>query len=141
MIAYDLKCGKGHAFEGWFDDYRSFRAQQKKGLVTCPICNDATVNRVPSTFSIRSSEAASPPARKGAGTDPEQIRQKIVDFVEKNFDNVGTDFAKEALKMHYGVTEPRNIRGSSTEKEEETLREEGIDFIKIPMPASPEPDA
>ena len=141
MIAYDLKCGRGHVFEGWFDDYRSFRTQQKKGLVTCPVCNEATVNRIPSTFSIRNSEAAPPPARKGADTDPEQIRQKIVDFVEKNFDNVGTDFAKEALKMHYGVTEPRNIRGSSTEKEEETLREEGIDFIKIPMPASPEPDA
>ena len=32
------------------------------------------------------------------------------EFVEKNFDDVGCDFAKEALKIHYGATEPRNIR-------------------------------
>ena len=41
--------------------------------------------------------------------------------------------------MHYGVTEPRNIRGVSTEKEEEILREEGIQFIKYPAPSSTEP--
>jgi hypothetical protein len=43
--------------------------------------------------------------------------------------------------MHYGVTTPRNIRGSSTEVEEETLRKEGIEFIKLPIPVRPEPDA
>jgi len=31
------------------------------------------------------------------------------------------------------VTEPRNIRGTSTQEEEKTLKEEGIEFIKIPV--------
>jgi hypothetical protein len=141
MIAYDLKCGRGHVFEGWFDDYQAFRSQRKKGLVTCPICNDAAVSRMPSTFSIRSADGVATPGRDGGQIDPEQISRKIVDFVEKNFDNVGSDFAKEALKMHYGVSEPRNIRGSSTEQEEDTLRKEGIEFFKFPIPARPEPDA
>jgi hypothetical protein len=141
MIAYDLKCSNGHVFEGWFDDFRSFQAQQKKGLVTCPFCNDATISRLPSTFSIRSSDAVVPGSQAKKKVDLQQIHSKIVDFVEKNFDNVGTDFAREALKIHYGVTEPRNIRGTSTEKEEEDLRKEGIDFVKIPVPARPEPDA
>jgi hypothetical protein len=141
MIAYDLKCGRGHVFEGWFDDYQAFRSQRKKGLVTCPVCNDASVRRIPSTFSIRSADGGATPGRDGGQVDPEQVSRKIVDFVEKNFDNVGTDFAKEALKMHYGVSEPRNIRGSSTDTEEETLRKEGIEFFKLPIPARPEPDA
>ncbi len=70
-----------------------------------------------------------------------QVGKEIVDFVEKNFDDVGCDFAKEALKIHYGVEEPRNIRGVSTKEEEKMLKEEGIDFLKIPMPAPPDTDA
>ena len=40
----------------------------------------------------------------------------------------------EVLKIHYGVTENRNIRGVATSEEEKTLKEEGISFIKIPVP-------
>ena len=57
----------------------------------------------------------------------------MAEFVEKNFEDVGADFTKEALKIHYGVTEPRNIRGVSTPEEEKTLKEEGIEFLKIPV--------
>jgi hypothetical protein len=70
-----------------------------------------------------------------------KIGKEIIDYVEKNFDDVGCDFAKEALKIHYGVEEPRNIRGVSTKAEEKMLKEEGIDFVKIPMPAPPDTDA
>ena len=68
-----------------------------------------------------------------------EIGKKVVDYVENNFDNVGCDFSKEALKIHYGVTEPRNIRGVSTPEEEKVLKQEGIDYIKLPMPVS-DPD-
>jgi len=54
--------------------------------------------------------------------------------VQKNFDDVGCNFAQEALKIHYGAVEPRNIRGVSTKEEEKTLKEEGIEFFKVPMP-------
>jgi len=33
------------------------------------------------------------------------------------------------------VAEPRNIRGVTTESEERKLKEEGINLLKIPMPA------
>ncbi|MBW2106689.1 MAG: DUF1178 family protein [Deltaproteobacteria bacterium] len=55
-----------------------------------------------------------------------------MEYIKNNFDDVGTDFAKEALKIHYGVAEKRNIRGSATVVEEEILKEEGIKFIKVP---------
>jgi hypothetical protein len=39
--------------------------------------------------------------------------------------------------MHYGVSEPRNIRGVSTPTEEATLKAQGIHFFKFPVPAKP----
>ena len=139
MIAYDLQCSNGHAFEGWFKDIRAYEDQEKKGLITCPICNDTFVARIPSTFAIKSSQ--------NVNTTPDsydelmEIGRKVVDFVEKNFEDVGSNFAKEALKIHYGVTEPRSIRGVSTKEEEKTLKDEGVQFFKIPIPVPPESDA
>ena len=139
MIAYDLQCVNGHSFEGWFEDRKAYKAQKKKALIACPVCNSTSIARVPSTFAIKSSNPLKEFSDQQA--DLENIGKKIVDFVEKNFDNVGADFAKEALKMHYGVTKARNIRGVSTKEEEKMLKDEGIDFLKIPMPVSPDTDA
>ena len=139
MIAYDLQCVKGHSFEGWFEDRKAYEAQKKKALIACPVCNSTSIARVPSTFAIKSSNPLKEFSDQQA--DLENIGKKIVDFVENNFDDVGADFAKEALKMHYGVTKARNIRGVSTKEEEETLKEEGVHFIKVPMPEIPDTDA
>ena len=139
MIAYDLHCVNDHSFEGWFEDAKAYQSQKKKGLITCPVCNASAVSRVPSTFAIRSSRSAVSPSRTNAKLA--EISKQIVDYVEKNFDNVGSEFANEALKMHYGVKEPRNIRGTSTEQEEKTLKDEGIDFLKIPVPTSTDTDS
>jgi hypothetical protein len=139
MIAYDLQCVNGHAFEGWFEDSEAYLAQKKKGLIACPICNDIAVSRIPSTFAIKSS--AVPRNVSLQDENLKKIGKEIVDFIEKNFDDVGCDFAKEALKIHYGVEQPRNIRGVSTKQEEKMLKEEGVEFLKIPMPAPPDTDA
>lgn len=140
MIAYDLQCTNGHTFEGWFEDRKAYISQQKSGLITCPICNDTTVGIIPSTFGIKSSQTSAPRHASPEEVVFQQFSKQAIDFVEKNFDDVGCDFAKEALKIHYGATEPRNIRGVSTKDEEKTLKEEGIQFFKIPMPAPPDTD-
>jgi hypothetical protein len=140
MIAYDLQCQNGHCFEGWFEDYKSFRKQQKKGLVTCPVCDDTQVFQVPSTFAIKG-KPGNHSLSNAPQPDPESAAHAIAHYMDRNFENVGTDFATEALKIHYGVNEPRNIRGVSTAQEEETLRQEGVAFIKVPLPVSaPAPD-
>ena len=139
MIAYDLQCANGHAFEGWFEDGQSYDEQKRNGLISCPVCNDTSVYRIPSTFAIKSSQTSKDILKQQAELD--RVSEKVVDFVEKNFDDVGCDFAKEALKMHYGASEARNIRGSSTKEEEDTLKEEGVNFFKIPMPITPDTDA
>ena len=139
MIAYDLQCVNGHSFEGWFEDRKAYEAQKKKALIACPVCNNTSINRVPSTFAIKSYNPLKEFSDQQA--DLENIGKKIVDFVENNFDDVGADFAKEALKMHYGVTKARSIRGVSTKEEEKTLKEEGVRFIKVPLPEVPDTDA
>lgn len=138
MIAYDLQCANGHTFEGWFEDGQAYEAQKTKGLIGCPVCDDTSVSKIPSTFAIK----PSPLTNKSVAqqVDLAKLGKKIVDYVEKNFDDVGCDFAKEALKIHYGVAEARNIRGSSTEQEEKTLKDEGVQFFKLPMPTSSDSD-
>ena len=141
MIVYDLQCQNGHTFEGWFEDAKAFKKQQKANLIACPICNDTQVARIPSTFTIKGSptaqklEAYQNESADGPQVDPAKMARAVTEFFEKNFDNVGADFASEALKMHYGVKEPRNIRGVSTSQEEETLRKEGVEFVKFPLPS------
>ncbi len=130
MIVFDLQCREGHAFEGWFEDTADFDAQRDKGALQCPVCGVVEVVRVPSTFGIR---APSPQVGR-EGPDPGQALVRAVSqYVEKNFDNVGVNFATEALKIHYGVTEPRNIRGVSTRDEETMLKKEGVEFAKVPV--------
>ena len=141
MIAYDLQCTKGHSFEGWFEDRKAYLDQKKKGLISCPVCNVTSVDIVPSTFAIKS---GAPSISKDLAAEKASLKrteQEAIEFVKNNFDDVGADFAKEALKIHYGATEPRNIRGVSTKEEEKTLEEEGIQFIKIPMPVRQDSDS
>ena len=49
--------------------------------------------------------------------DAEKALETLQKFVAENFEDVGTDLAKESLKIHYGISEPRNIRGVTTESE------------------------
>ena len=134
MIVYDLACENGHTFEGWFEDLKAFEDQKRKNLVACPVCNDTSIQLIPSTFGIKRSASkpkeASTPNPPSSNVTPE----KFMSFLEKNFEDVGHNFAQEALKMHYDVSEKRNIRGTSTPSEEETLEKEGIKYFKFPVP-------
>lgn len=134
MIAYDLKCKKGHTFEGWFESADAYDDQQERKLVSCPTCGSSKVVRAPSVFGIA----------KHSGKDYKELQENpvqfIKEFVEDNFEDVGAEFSKEALKMHYNVSEKRNIRGVSTEKEDETLVDEGIPFFKLPIIDGPTPE-
>jgi hypothetical protein len=142
MIAYDLQCENGHAFEGWFEDRKAFFAQRKKGLISCPVCNTTEIVQLPSKFAIKTSRGfRSKPVEPSQELILDKIGKEVSEFVEKNFDDVGSNFAREALKIHYGATEPRNIRGVSTHAEEKLLSEEGVPYLKVPIPARPQTDS
>ncbi len=130
MVVYDLKCSQGHRFEGWFDDLPDLKRQLRQGLIACPACGDAAVEQVPAGFAIAKRGGADirPTDKQSAGR---MMARALNRYLQENFDDVGPQFAKEALKMHYGVSEPRNIRGVSTAQEEQTLKEEGVSFFKV----------
>ena len=133
MIAFDLECSMGHSFEGWFHNSESFEEQKAEKLVSCPFCNDTDVKKILSPVVMKTA------SRKNDGKetrpiDYQRLAKEIVNHINKNFEDVGSDFTKEALKMHYSVTEKRNIKGSATEDEEKVLEDEGIEFFKVPSP-------
>ena len=135
MIVFDLECSQGHRFEGWFDSGEAFEEQCGEGLVSCPMCGDTDVRRILSPVAVKKGGRQEDQSeRHSDGIDYKRLAQEVVQYVQENFEDVGPKFATEALKMHYGVTEPRNIRGSATEEEEKILKEEGIGFFKIPLP-------
>ena len=73
-------------------------------------------------------------AKPEAGPSPQKVLRQFHEYIQNQFDNVGDKFAEVALRIHHGEEDGRNIRGTTTGSEEETLREEGIQFIKIPLP-------
>ena len=140
MIVFDLECNCGYTFEGWFQDRQDFDNQQTASFLVCPQCGGREIRKILSPIRAQSSGNVSNSAlhikagESESSTDTFEVLETLQEFVEKNFEDVGTELATESLKIHYGVSEPRNIRGVTTELEEKKLREEGINILKIPMP-------
>ena len=57
-----------------------------------------------------------------------QLQRKI----KAQYRDVGTEFAAEARKIHYGESAPENIYGQSSDEEREALADEGIDVVAMP---------
>jgi hypothetical protein len=128
MIAYDLVCSKGHRFECWFKNSASFEEQKSCGVISCPFCNDHRVEKAFSAFAIKKHGE-----KKEDKIDPYQALQAIYAYIDKNFEDVGLHFAREALKIHYGESKKRNIRGMALPNQEKLLKDEGVEFVKIPI--------
>jgi len=127
MIVFDLKCTNGHTFEGWFGDRSEFESEKVSGRLACPFCADSDIV-------IQPSGGFYSKGRKAPVENRASFYQTMADYLEKNFDNVGPNFAEEAVKMHFGETDVRNIHGSMTSEEESELNEEGVKYFKIPTP-------
>jgi hypothetical protein len=139
MIVFDLECINGHAFEGWFQDKQDLDTQQIQGLLQCPVCDTTSVVQKLHPIAIKTSGAGPPGAQARQALQAGQeamaeITERVARFVEKNFEDVGHTFAKEALKMHYGASEYRSIRGTTTQEEEKLLHKEGVPVLKVPVP-------
>jgi hypothetical protein len=137
MIIFDLECVNGHAFEGWFDSKEDMENQQAQGLLSCPVCETNTITQKLSAIAVRTKTSVPVRAPEIDIKAVEELGKEISKFVENNFENVGSKFTEEALKMHYDAKEPRNIRGTTTKDEDKLLEKEGIQTIKIPLSKDP----
>jgi hypothetical protein len=152
MIRYSLRCDRGHAFESWFQSSSAYESQEKRGLVNCPSCGSAKVERAimaPQIVSKKGREIAAPAPAPAPATDvtapastplmmaqEREMRAKLKelrDHIVKNADNVGERFPNEARKMHYGDIEHRPIYGEASPDEARSLIEEGVEVSPLPV--------
>ncbi len=141
MIVFDLRCHEGHRFEGWFASAEEFESQRARGLLSCPSCGSDGIERTPSA--TRVNFGASPPAGRGLEeaslpADPfaaaQLLYSRLVDELLTRSEDVGSEFPKEARRIHYGEAPARSIRGQASDEEHDALREEGIPVFRIPLP-------
>jgi len=153
MIRYTLACEHGHNFESWFQNSAAYDKQAKRGLVTCPICSSAKVEKAimaprlaradvpepPPPLPTPQAAAPQAPAKTSVAivsSQERELRQKLKelrDHVTKNANYVGPKFPEEARKIHYGETEHRSIYGEASPDEAKALHEEGIEFHPLPI--------
>ena len=155
MKVLDLQCLQGHAFEGWFSSEDDFQTQLAGGMLTCPMCGEAEVAKLPSAPRLNLSgatqapEPSQRPEAPGAAPSPSQASTEVaalppqalqaawlhmVRRVMANTEDVGQRFAEEARRMHYGEAEARGIRGQATAEQTEELLDEGIAVMPLPVP-------
>ena len=135
MKVLNLRCSNDHRFEGWFASDDDFQSQGERGLVSCPMCNDSSIFRLPSAPRLNVSKQ-----REVATTEPGAQAQmqahwlRAVRHMMKNTEDVGDRFPEEARRIHYGESEERGIRGRASPEDADALREEGIEVMAVALP-------
>lgn len=161
MKVYNLSCSFDHRFEGWFASEEDCLRQQANGMLACPLCSSTAITRMPSAPHIGKSHAKvdqgqNPTAEEGATNaeskqtnsdevlavtrvDHAQIEAQVqaaflngMRELMNRSEDVGSEFAEEARKIHYKESPERSIRGHTTNDEAQSLREEGIEILSLP---------
>lgn len=133
MIVFDLKCLEGgEVFEGWFRSGADYDEQKAGGLIQCPFCRSARVEKAPMAPAV---------PRKGiAAADGERALAKLAALQEKLLEGsewVGGSLPATARAMHLGEVEPRPVHGQATLEEARSLAEEGVPVLPLPLPVVP----
>jgi len=162
MKVYNLSCSFDHRFEGWFVSEDDCLSQQASGMLACPLCNSTAITRMPSAPHIAKSHATkdvsqgsenptltkvspaqSQPSQNEVAAVTRADHSQLEAQVQAAFlngmrelmnrsEDVGSEFAEEARKIHYKESPERSIRGHTTADEAESLREEGIEVLSLP---------
>ena len=132
MPKYNLLCTRDHKFEGWFASEKSYLDQKTKKLIACPICDSTGVRRavMAPNVNLKSKKVQSKKSNT-AFYNSRSTLQHLKTWGEKNCENVGDNFAKEARKASLGERDD-HIYGTASDKEIKDLHEEGVGAIRIP---------
>lgn len=156
MIVFDLVCGNAsHVFEAWFGSSKDYEDQKARGLLACPICGDANVEKAvmapnvapkgnqrseaPSRVPTQSDAAAMPVANDSPPA-PAELMRALAFIQEKMLKDsvwVGKDFTEKARAMHFDEIERQSIHGEATVDQVREMLEEGIDLQPLPLPVVP----
>ena len=134
MIKYNLKCKNKHEFESWFSDSKEFDRLKNKNLIECIFCKSKKVDKSIMAPRVANSKLQKK-QRKISNMEMKNFKKdllKLRKFVEKNFEYVEHNFANKVREVYYDKASNKNIYGTTTDKEKEELKEEGIDLVNIP---------
>ena len=147
MINFSLICKKNHEFEGWFRTSEDYELQIKQGLISCPFCSNTSISKALMAPAVRSSKKTHVkkfPSHKNEKNKKIENKSLIKDdnirvalrnfrsYIEKNCEDVGDNFAKEARLISKGESKERSIYGKVNNKDAEKLLDEGIEITAIP---------
>src|SRR3954464_13930023 len=88
VIAYALRCHKGHEFDGWFRDSTAFDEQSRGGHLSCPSCNSIRVEKA-----VMAPAVSGTRKRADAAAQMRQFATGLRKYVQEHADYVGPDFA------------------------------------------------
>jgi len=133
MVIYDLVCKHEHSFEGWFKSEQDYKEQQKNQMLICPMCDSSDVHKVLSATHIISRSTKKTTNKELSPAEQQAAISALSELIVNNTEDVGTEFAHEAKKIHYGESNKKAIRGQATIKEVKELNQEGIDVLALPQ--------
>lgn len=128
MIVFDLQCGAGcGAFEAWFRSSGDYEEQRSTGLVQCPVCRSADIDKAPMAPRV---------PRKGS-CNSRAVLAAIQAELLKDSRWVGDEFTDTARAMHVGEIASEQVHGNATLEQAKSLAEEGIPVAPLPLPVTP----
>ena len=135
MIKYKLICKVcDTSFDSWFSTSKEYEKLKKNNFLNCHYCSSVNVEKTlmsPSIFMSKDNSKIDKKIQKYKET--EKIILKYQEFIRKNFDYVGANFAYEARSIHYNNKKTsKGIYGLITKKDLKELKEEGIKTKVIP---------
>ena len=128
MIVFDLQCRDGgETFEAWFRSGTDYEEQRAGGLVQCPVCQSANIEKAPMAPRV---------TRKGSGSPLAQLAAMQAELL-KDSRWVGDAFTETARAMHSGEIESVQVHGNATLEQAKSLAEDGIPVAPLPLPVTP----
>ncbi len=135
MIKYKLICKNCDCqFDSWFSSSKEFERLKKKNFLNCYNCNSKNIEK--SLMAPRLNNKFFDEKFEKNSLKYNKVNKKIKEyqnFIKKNFEYVGENFAHEARSIHYNnKKKEKGIFGTASNDELKELREEGIDTEIIP---------
>ena len=128
MIVFDLQCGGDcGTFEAWFRSTADYEEQRAGGLVQCPVCQSANIDKAPMAPRVPRKGSDNPIAKLAA------IQAEML----KDSRWVGNEFPDTARAMHSGEIAPALVHGNATLAEAKSLVDDGVPVSPLPLPVVP----
>ena len=130
MIVFKLICKDCEiSFDSWFSSSVEYEKLKKKNFINCHSCNSLNIEKTLMSPSVFRSKHRTKIDQSGLKYN--EIKKTILDyqnFIKKNLNYVGENFAYEARTMHYKNKKvSKGIYGTASKEDLKDLKEEGIE--------------